>query len=463
MITEKFFLNRFSYPILFIPFLLITGPFLPDLFLSLSCLFFLFLIFKTKNYLIFNNLFFKIFLTFWILIIISSLLSDNLLMSLKSSFFYIRFGLFIIILKFFFNKIANFEKKFLLIGFISIFIVILSVLVEYIFNRYGYDGKDVNDVYNIYNNITHNLIRFGFNFNWSDNRISGLFASEGVAGSYVLRLYPFFFIFLLNNIYSSKISKKLKFGFNLFFILSVFTVLVSGERSAFILLMINIFLTLIIVKKLRLFFKYSIVASIIIVIFSINFDPVLKRILQTSLVNLKKTSNTEHQFNNIPDTDPEPKKGEQNIYLITAVHQGHFYGAWKIFLDNKFLGAGMKGYRHQCYNNTKYKNDKKIYCSTHPHNTLMQFLSETGISGTLFYFSILSIVIYKIIYFFFQVNFKKKITDYNFDSKICALVGIFINIWPIASTGNFFNNWLSIIYYLPIIFYLNKSKILNNA
>jgi hypothetical protein len=31
---------------------------------------------------------------------------------------------------------------------------------------------------------------------------------------------------------------------------------------------------------------------------------------------------------------------------------------------------------------------------------------------------------------------------------------ILITIWPLAPTGNFFNNWLSIIYYLPVGIFL---------
>ena len=34
----------------------------------------------------------------------------------------------------------------------------------------------------------------------------------------------------------------------------------------------------------------------------------------------------------------------------------------------------------------KRYNINAFTCSTHPHNTIMQFLSETGIIGTIFYF-----------------------------------------------------------------------------
>ena len=36
------------------------------------------------------------------------------------------------------------------------------------------------------------------------------------------------------------------------------------------------------------------------------------------------------------------------------------------------------------------------------------------------------------------------------DANLCFFAAIYINLWPIVPTGSFFNNWLSIIYFLPI-------------
>ena len=54
--------------------------------------------------------------------------------------------------------------------------------------------------------------------------------------------------------------------------------------------------------------------------------------------------------------------------------------------------------------------------------------------------------------------FKK---EYLFsDFQICLLAAILITIWPFAPTGNFFNNWISIIYYFPVglFFWSVKNK-----
>ena len=42
--------------------------------------------------------------------------------------------------------------------------------------------------------------------------------------------------------------------------------------------------------------------------------------------------------------------------------------------------------------------------------------------------------------------------------RLCLLICVFINLWPLAQTGNFFNNWISIIYYLPIGFIISDYK-----
>ena len=53
--------------------------------------------------------------------------------------------------------------------------------------------------------------------------------------------------------------------------------------------------------------------------------------------------------------------------------------------DNKILGIGPKNFRIKC-KEKKYQ-ISELTCSTHPHNTVLQLMSETGILGFMFYFT----------------------------------------------------------------------------
>ena len=88
----------------------------------------------------------------------------------------------------------------------------------------------------------------------------------------------------------------------------------------------------------------------------------------------------------------------------------------------------------------------------HPHSTWVQILSETGIIP----FSILIFLFFIVVKNFFQYiknNFGKQILSNN-DEKVIILGAFLITLWPFIPSGNFFNNWLSIVYFFPLGFYL---------
>ena len=77
-----------------IPFL-IWGPFFPDLIVSISALFFLFYVFRNKEFYFFNNKPLIIFFVFCIYCILLSLLvAKDIMLSFESSLFYFRVGVF---------------------------------------------------------------------------------------------------------------------------------------------------------------------------------------------------------------------------------------------------------------------------------------------------------------------------------------------------------------------------------
>ena len=113
------------------------------------------------------------------------------------------------------------------------------------------------------------------------------------------------------------------------------------------------------------------------------------------------------------------------------------------YLKILWFGTGVKGFRYLCRNKI-YILEKNDGCSTHPHNTYVQILVSTGLVGfsllVLLYFLLLEKYLYKR-----KINLQNKFDKYEHQSN--RYFNIFINIWPLIPSGNFFNNWLSMLYF----------------
>ena len=104
--------------------LLVLGPFFPDLILSSLSIWFIYFTVKNKLYDKFNNIYFFIFIVFCFISIISSILSENIYVSLKSSSFYFRIGIFALLISFLIEQ----DRKILNYFYYS-FLATFSILV----------------------------------------------------------------------------------------------------------------------------------------------------------------------------------------------------------------------------------------------------------------------------------------------------------------------------------------------
>ena len=116
-----------------------------------------------------------------------------------------------------------------------------------------------------------------------------------------------------------------------------------------------------------------------------------------------------------------------------------------MFIDKPILGHGPKSFRLLCDNFKLHVNG----CNMHPHSTYFQLLSETGLLGFLFILLFFLHICWNIL----KIFIKNKLIKNDW-AKLSLLLSFFITTFPFIPSGSFFNNWLSIIYFLPMGFYL---------
>ena len=435
---KRNYINLVSYLVLSLPLSLIFSRFIADLSIVILSIMFFFIRGKNK---IFENKFLSIAIIFIVCASISSVLSNHIIYSLKSSLLHLRFIFFILTVSILFLYCKKNFLKNLFYIFLSCYLVLLfDATIQFIFKQ----------------NI------FGYAVNPID-RVSSLFFDELILGSYLSRLFPlliFLYVYLklrLNKYF------MIYFLFHLYFV-----VFVTGERLSFMILNIYYLLFIIFLFKTKLnkfFFIFStIIIFSLILVFSSSFKArssfnnivshhtffLSAYCLETkkniiSNPKLSESWNYVEYKSFIPNCHPIVKIFDYEIYYtFTIMHFNHYLSAIEMFKDNKYFGVGPKIFRKICNNKDYYLNE--FSCSSHPHNYYIQLLSETGLVG----FSLISIIYLSFIYLFF--NNITKHNNKDFLSKYILISSFLVNFFPFFPGGNFFNNWNSIIYTLPLGF-----------
>ena len=323
---------------------------------------------------------------------------------MKSSFGYLRFGIFFLILIFLLKFERDFYKTLRLFILISIITVLSDSLIQFFtgYNVLGYE---------------------------KDSRLSSFFGDEKILGSFMIKLTPIFISLYFID------KKKIKIDLTIFLVLlfSLILILLSAERSALgLFILYIILLSSILVKNKKKIILISIFLLTIITIPILTIDKLKNRyflILKDQLVQINDQGNID------------------DIYMFTQAHDYMFKTAINIFKSKPLTGYGTKTFREKC-NNEKFKHlNHKHACNTHPHNYYFQMLSENGIIGFLFLVSLYLIFIKDYIYNLIVGTKNSQLFNLSVISNLVIL-------WPLIPHGNFFNNWLSIFIYLNLGIYL---------
>ena len=455
----------FSYLILILPISIATGPFIPDLIASLLAIFYLYTIFRYNNYELLKNKIVILVLIFSLYILVRSLLSEDPYLSLESSLFYSRFIFFSLAIAFIFKKNKNIIKYFSYSILFSILFVVVDAYIQLLFGQ---------NIFGISNPGSDGSLLYNGSFH---GQLTGIFGSEQILGSYLARMTPLAFAFIII------INRKFYTLLLIFLIISSdVAIYLSGERSAFFLLIFSIIIIIFLTEKWKILRLVSFIFSIFLIALISVYDSTSSErminktlnqlgiqqyfnneITQSSNSNVLKNKNNETGIKvTIQDSENIlTDNKEKRLRIFSKHHENHYFSALKMFRENMFFGIGPKLFRIKC-SDPKYKpfDNVKVedICSTHPHNTYIQLLAETGLVGFLLIFPLFLFLCYKFLLQFINIIFYKKYLIS--DMEICILASLFIFLFPLIPTGSAFNNWLSVLHYMGLGFYfsLNGKK-----
>ena len=394
------------------PLFIIIGNFVINIALILITIISLVIIFEEKKFFIFKDYFFLFLSLFLLLIFLNAFINyidiEILFKSIGNyRYLFLTIGVYI--------TLDNITKKnyslFLFFNLILLIFVCLDILYQFSFNK---------NVFGFRPGMCEDHIEF-----IDCARFSGVFGTELIAGAYLSQIGLLFFFLIKYGYYKPRTPS---YNYINIFLLFLFVIIfLTGERNAILIFLICLFLFSYFDKKLIKYILSTIIFVAFIFIFFQNSYVFKERYLNFIKIS---TINEENQL----------------IKRLSNTPWGYHYQAGiELFLEKPLNGHGYKSFRFKCSetkidkemleNKFRYRNLRA--CSTHPHNYMIEFLSENGVLGLLFFFSLIILI--------FKKTYYQRKFDQNKKNFIVITLGslILAILFPFKPSGSFFTTFNS--------------------
>jgi O-antigen ligase len=379
-----------------LPLSLVTRSLVINILTVLITITFLITILREKKLFFFHNKIFYLLCLFWLSLVINLFFTTDLNASVLRALGFGRFVILVFAIKYYCLLQNSKYKKFILtIWFFTFFVISFDLLFEFIFgfNTLGYKSP-------------------------FPGRLSGFLNDELKIGFY----YSAFILFSLTYVYY---NFKNYLSIFLCTFIFIFISFIIGERANFIkaLLIFIIFYFIFDKKFLMKKIFFFLILCTVIIFTGFKNDNIKNRFwgqfLKPIIISLSVQE-----------------------YIKTTQYGAHYDTAIKIFYNYPLFGSGIKTFRNESskdsYKSYNSSFDQRRW-ATHPHQVHLEFLSETGMFGYIFF----------LLFFLYTIGMSLK---YYIASKnlyqLSAILFVSITLLPILPSGSFFTTYGATIFWI---------------
>jgi O-antigen ligase len=267
----------------------------------------------------------------------------------------------------------------------------------------------------------------------SRRRLTGMFYPRAIIGLILAILSPFYFEFIRQYYHKTK-------WIVLLILLLIYVIYLSGSRASYVMLLISMFfysIFLISIGFVSKINKNHVIITLSIILFS--------SIIITNIGKVITDERKDWLTNRIYSIGHLLSGDINKVTDAVPGRVGIWEGALWVAKDNWVNGIGPRGFRYvvddYIENREGHIISEYARSSTHPHQYVLEILTETGVIGLLGYLMFL-VILYRRIYVYFKNEQYRHYLPWTFPALIATL--------PINMHMAFYGNYISVLIWVTV-------------